>query len=633
MTVPEGKNSGPLVGSLGAILKDALQSFDRGDLGRAEEILRQVVEAYPDTDTAWHIRGLNAQRGGKLELALECLREASRQAPDNPAYNRDLGAVCLATDRIEEAQRALKNAMELAPEDPAVRFHLANTQTKQREFEDAVANYQWCLEKQPDAYEVYSNLSVAQRHLGASAEAIAAAAKALELRPNFSEAANNLGLAHCDQNSYPEAIASFRIGLRTDPDDTEIMNNLGVALQANNQFPEAEAILTQVTTVRPDWPEAWINLGNLRREQGQIDNAADCYQKAYSIAPDNLAAMGNLGIALLNLNRPAESETIYKSALKNSPDNADLRMSLGISQLMQANYAEGWVNYEARWEATQVTLRRRSFSADTWKGERLDGKTLLVYAEQGFGDTLQFCRYVPLLSDLGAEIHFECQRPLVDLCENLRGVESITGRGDKLPETDFCIPLLSVPRILNTELQSIPDNVPYLSASQTKSKHFQDLLCDDAFNVGLVWQGNPDRQDDGMRSCPEAALSPLLAFEKAQFVSLQVGQSAPVFSSGVLDFGEKLKDFSDTAAAIDALDLVITVDTATAHLAGALGKSVWVMLGYHADWRYLMDRSDSPWYPTMRLFRQSQPGDWESLIDELVHEMPEHLIQFRQAPA
>ena len=386
-----------------------------------------------------------------------------------------------------------------------------------------------------------------------------------------------------------------------------------MALEAEGRLDQACAALEKAIAARPAWPEALINLGNVLREQGDISQAADRYREAVACDPNHVRAAGNLGLALLNLNQFEQSEATYVKALEQAPENADLRMSLGICQLAQGKYREGWANYEARWDAAAFTAHRRDFTAPTWRGEPLAGKRILVFAEQGFGDTLQFCRFLPRLAAMGAEVHFECQRALVDLCKSVSGVKNVIARKETLPETDYCVPLLSLPHLMGTTLETVPADLPYLAANRSPSRAFDKQLQYEKINVGLVWLGNPERRDDVMRSCPAEALEPILSVDGLQFVSLQVGLARDDIPETTVDLGSDCADFADTAAAINAMDLVITVDTATAHLAGALGKPVWVMLGHHADWRYLASRDNSPWYPTMRLFRQGTPGDWKGL--------------------
>jgi hypothetical protein len=311
-------------------------------------------------------------------------------------------------------------------------------------------------------------------------------------------------------------------------------------------------------------------------------------------------------------------------------------MSLGIAQLAAGDFDQGWMNYEARWSAARFTSPKRAFPAPRWRGESLGpgaggaARRLLIHAEQGFGDTLQFCRYIPLIAERGGAVVVECQpalRRLLDsLAEPYAGQVTVISRGDALPAVDFHIPLLSLPHILQTTLSTIPAFVPYLKASEPEARAWRNRLGGGSLNIGLVWSGNAKRQDDHMRSCPIDDLRPLLDLPGLRLFSLQKDRQEPL-PDGIEDLSPDLSDFGATAAAIDALDLVVSVDTAVAHLAGAMGRPVWVLLGYAADWRYLLDRNDSPWYPTMRLFRQARAGDWSLPI----HNIGEALAGFTPA--
>lgn len=629
MTEPNQHADGNLIGSLGEILAGAVRAYEDGDLARAEEILRQVNHAQPEVAVAWHIRGMTAYKQRDLPKASEFLNKAVTLEPENPHFQRDLGMFAGSLGEMSTAYSALTKSAELRPDDSATQFHLANTLTALNRLTEAVTHYRKCVSLQPDAYEAFNNLAAVLRNTGDWQEAIDVAKHALQLNPDYPEAMNNLALALCDAGDYSAAIDNFRRALAFKSDDPEILNNLGVALQASRDWEEAESTLRRALEIRSDWPEAWISLGNLLRERNRLDEAVTCYRTALAHNPADVPAYANLGLALLNLNDPSAAIAIYEKALTLNPEQADIRMSLGIAQLMLGDYSQGWENYEYRWQAQHFTARRRNFNSPPWSGEPLAGKRILIHAEQGFGDTLQFCRYAALLAENGAQVHLECQRALATLCETIPGVDSVIIRGDPLPDVDYSAPLLSLPRLVGTTLETIPNNIPYLRADPSATELFRQQLEPRRCAVGLVWTGNPERMDDAIRSCPEDALAPLSEVDATQLISLQVGLPASGIMKNAADFGKNCKTFADTAAAINALDLVITVDTATAHLAGALGKPVWVMLGRNADWRYFMERSDSPWYPTMRLFRQTTSGDWRGLTATVAMHLDQTVQSFR----
>jgi len=579
--------SGNLVGSLADILASAQSAFDTGDHARAEEILRQVLEAQPKVAAAWKLRGLNALK-----------------------YGRD-----------DDSKTFLEQSLRLNAEDAGTLFHLGNACLRDSEFTRAIELFERSVALRADIPETHNNLSAALRFAGRPSDAEAAAQQALQLDQGYGEAANNLGLALCDLSRYPEAVRCFERAIEINPENLEALNNLGVALDAEGEVERARDIFERALSLHPENIDAKINLGNLLRKTGRLEDAAAQYSEALDQSPGDLRAYANLGLTLINKNQPEDAVALYEKALALAPDTPDIQMSLGIAQLMLGDYESGWRNYEARWQAPSFTARRRTFTGTPWTGQSLAGKSILVYAEQGFGDTIQFARYLPLIAEQAGKVVFECQKTLKQLCTSLDGVSQLVVRGHPLPKTDFYIPLMSLPFRMSETVGHVPVAGRYFNSESARMDAFRQRLQSTKPAVGLVWSGNPDRQDDWMRSCPAGAMRPLLDQTSCEFVSLQFGASAKDLPAETLDFGAECRDFADTAAAIDALDLVITVDTATAHLAGALGKDVWVMLGHHADWRYLMRRTDSPWYPSMRLYRQEKLGEWDSVVQACARDL------------
>ena len=583
--------SSSLVGSLPDILASAQSAFDKGDHARTEEILRQVLEAHPQIAAAWKLRGINA-----LRVGLE-----------------------------NDAETFLEQSLRLDPEDAGTLFHLGNAYLKDSAFTQAVDLYQRSIAIRANIPETHNNLSAALRLAGRPSDAEAAAQQALRLDRNYGEAENNLGLALCDLKRYPEAIHCFECAIQIDRENVEALNNLGVALDAAGKVDKARETFVQALALQPENIDAKLNLGNLYRKTGQLTDAAQQYSEALELNPGDLRAYANLGLTLINKNQPEGAIALYEKALALAPETPDIRMSLGIAQLMLGDFDDGWRNYEARWQATSFTAKRRSFAGTPWTGQPLAGKSILVYAEQGFGDTIQFARYLPLIAGEADKVVFECQKALMQLCSNLDGVTQLVARGEPLPETDYHVPLMSLPHRMAKTVGHVPIVTRYLRPACAAAESFRQRLQTGKPSVGLVWSGNPDRQDDWMRSCPPALMRPLLDQRNYEFVSLQFGAPPNELSPEILDFGALCRNFSDTAAAVEALDLIITVDTATAHLAGALGKNVWVMLGHHADWRYLMNRTDSPWYPTMRLYRQENFGSWDSVVEVCARDLSDGL--------
>ena len=602
-----------VVGSPAEILTRALAAFEDGDLDRCEDILRQVLEQQDELASAWHLRGLAARKAGNLDRAAEYLARAVTLAPDNPRYCADFGHVMESGGRLDAAAAALAQAAALAPIDPTIPLLLGNVLARIGRSEAAIDSFNRSLKIDPDRAETHGNLAAVLREAGEVDNAIHHAELAIGLRADYPEALNNLALALCDAGCHAEALERLEAALALRPDDPELLNNIGVALNALDRLDEAEQHLRAALDRRPDWPEALINLGNLLRQTDRLEEAMTCYRGAVEAQPLDFQAYGNLALILLNLGKPEEAIAVYEKALALEPDQPDIRMSLGIVELLTGDFEAGWENYESRWQADSFSSVRRQFDVPRWAGQNPAGRRILVTAEQGFGDTLQFCRYVPLLAARGADIRFECQQALTRLMGSLAGVPAPIARGDPLPEADFQVPLLSLPGLFGTTLDTVPAESPYLSAPEDLAAEWGERISGDGMKVGIVWSGNPRRQDDAMRSCPPASLAPVLAVPGARFFSLQKDAAPGEGMSDVVDLAPDLGDFADTAAAVEALDLVITIDSAVAHLAGALGRPVWVMLGFSADWRYLTGREDSPWYPSMRLFRPGKRGDWSGL--------------------
>ena len=579
--------SDKLVGSLGDVLASAQTAYNAEDYERAEKILQQVIELHPRISAAWKLRGLNAFKQGHLT----------------------------------ESSNYLHQSLSLAPDDAGTLFYLANASLRDLDYAQAIRLYERSIDLKPNVPEAHNNLSTALRLAGRPSDAVVAARQAIQLKQSYGEAKNNLGLAFCDLRRYPEAINCFEKAIEINSNNLEALNNLGVALDAKGEMEKSLIVFERALTLSPQNVDAKINLGNLFRKIGQLDDAAALFSEVLDQNPADLRAQANLGLVLLNKNKPEDAIARYNKALAHAPDSPDIRMSLGIAQLLLGDFEAGWQNYEARWLAPSFAIKRRNFNSQLWTGQPLKGKSILVYAEQGFGDTIQFVPYAPMIAKQASKVILECQRDLLRICSNLEGVSEVIARGEFLPETDFHIPLMSLPHQMGTRLENLPLAERYLTPSISDTQRFREQLESIKPSIGLVWSGNPERQDDRMRSCPPEALIPLLSLDSYEFVSLQVGTSAGDLSSDILDFGAECRDFADTAAAIDALDLIITVDTATAHLAGALSKDVWVMLGHHADWRYLINRTDSPWYPSMRLYRQQKIGDWESVVWQILDDL------------
>lgn len=448
---------------------------------------------------------------------------------------------------------------------------------------------------------------------------------ATELRPDKPVWHFNLALAFQHLKQLPSAIASYRIAVQLNPDFFDAWNNLAAALKSSGDASGAVLAAQQAVALSPDASGAHLNLGNGLKAAGDWSGAEASYRRALVLDPNNPRIRLNLGNTLRELGRMPEAIALLRQAVDRSPNFPEAHRDLAFAMMLSGDLRPGWIENEWRWQTEEMVKKRRVFDAPMWNGEDLPSRRILIHTEQGFGDAIQFVRYVPLVAKRGAKVILECQAPLARLFESLDGVGELVVRGAPLPPFDCHLPLLSLPRIFSTTLENIPCDIPYLKASPSIAKELPPA-SKVGFKVGLVWAGNPEHLNDQNRSISLRVLRPLFDSSSISFYSLQLGALAAQLKQDaalarVTDLSPFLRDFATTAAAIDGMDLVISVDTSVAHLAGALGKPVWLLLPYAPDWRWMLGRDDSPWYPTMRLFRQDKLGDWTGIIGKVSAEL------------
>ncbi|MFB9124886.1 glycosyltransferase family 41 protein [Paraburkholderia dipogonis] len=476
---------------------------------------------------------------------------------------------------------------------------------------------------------LHSNLAYALNVLQRFDEALASADRALALQPKFPDALNNRGNAQAGLNRPLDALGSFDRAIGWNPDFAQAWNNRACVLRDLGRPADALASCDHALALQPGYPDAWSNRGNAFSDLNQPEEAQRCYRHALELAPAFADAWNNLGLTQIDLNQHAQALVSYERALAVNPDGAETHWNESLCLLQMGQLEAGWQKYEWRWERSRIKASRRSFAQPLWLGDfSIGGKTILLHAEQGLGDTLQFCRYAALVSKLGAKVVLEVPRELMRLMATLDGVDQLIEAGHALPMFDCHCPLLSLPLAFKTGLDSIPSTTPYLYADPEAAGQWRERLhapADARLKVGLVWAGGNRphvaelRKNDARRSIAFARLAPLLDVPNVQFFSLQKGPAAQqlesdVRSKHVIDYTEELDDFADTATLVANLDLVISVDTSTAHLAGALDKPVWILNRFDTCWRWMLERTDTPWYPRARLFRQPVLGDWDSVI-------------------
>jgi hypothetical protein len=434
---------------------------------------------------------------------------------------------------------------------------------------------------------------------------------------------------------HESAIECIGRALQQKPYDAGAHNNLGLAFQQQGKLEEAVQCFRRALQLKPDYPEACNNLGNALSDLGNLDEAVACFRRALELNPEKWDTLNNLGLTLMDQGKLGEAIECCRRALRLKPDSAEMHKNLATIWLLQGNFEQGWPEYEWRWQCQDFP--RRSFPQPLWNGSPLDGQTILLQAEQGFGDTLLFIRYALLVKERGGRVVVECQPPLLALLTDCPGIDELVAQGDPLPAFHVRAPLLSLPNILGTTLDSIPAGIPYLRADQALTQSWRQKLEPlGAFKIGIVWQGSPTYRGDRQRSIPVRHFDSLASVEGVRLVSLQKGPGAEQpgtrdASFPVLDLGQHLETFSDTAAVLENLDLLISCDTSVPHLAGALGVPVWLALPFAPDWRWLLEREDSPWYPHHRLFRQRRPGDWGEVFSRIAAALP-GLIATQRSP-
>jgi tetratricopeptide (TPR) repeat protein len=525
--------------------------------------------------------------------------------------------------RLDQAEAAYRQALARAPNN-ADGLHLLGVVAYQRGRHDqAVERIGAAIRLQADRAPYHGNLALALQALGRLDEAAAAYRAALRLDRFFVQGFNNLGNILRRSGQPAEAEQAFRQALALQPERGEIWNNLATALHAQFKLSEAEAAYRRAIDLKPGLADAHFGLGYVLFDLGRpADSEAAC-RAGLALRPDSPDGLHGLGNAQFRLGRPEEAETSYRQALSIAPDHAKAHFNLAHLLLQTGRLEAGWHHFE--WRAASHGAGRRDFAAPLWDGRPLAQGTLLVHAEQGLGDTLHFCRYLPRVA-ARCRLVVEVQRPLHRLIAGMPGIDAVVVRGEALPPFDAQCPMMSLPRLFGTVLETIPAAIPYLAPDPAEAARWRMRLTGlPGLRVGLVWAGGvrPDQPElaavDARRSIGLAPLAPLATVPGVSFLSLQKGPPAtqaatPPDGMTLHDFTEELDDFADTAALVEALDLVISVDTSVVHLAGALGKPVWLLNRFDTCWRWLQDRDDSPWYPTLRQFRQTVPGDWASVV-------------------
>ena len=576
-----------------SIFAQALAFHRAGTLAEAETQYRRVLEAYPESFDCTHLLGVISYQRGNYAAA------------------------------IEQIDAALKINAGIAD----AHFNRGNVLKKLRRLDEALASYDQAAALKPDDPLILNSRGTVLRELGHFADALADLDAVVALRPDFSEAFNNRGNVFQDLKRYDEALADYAKAIALKPKNADAFCNRGNVYKHLEQHEQALAEYDKALALAPDHTEAIYNHGTTLMELRRFDQALADYNKAVPLKPGHADALYNRGTMLMGLRRVEEAIANFDEALALKPDHADAFWNRAFARLLLGYSRQGWDDYEVRWRTKELDAARRDLKQPQWQGDAdIAGKRILLHAEQGFGDTIMMARYARRLADMGAHVILDVPLPLVPLMEQIDGITVVT-QGHALPDFDLHCPMMSLPRAFNATPDNIPADVPYLRAPAAHLEKWRQRLPQaGGLRVGLSWAGREAFKHDATRSIGLPRMLPLLARTNIQFFALQKDLrpgDAEILREHprIVQLGDAIESFADSAAIVSQLDLVIACDTANAHLAGALARPVWLLLPFVPEWRWLLGRDDSPWYPTARLFRQDKLDDWSGVIDRVAAEL------------
>lgn len=565
----------------------AAENLRIGNLAEAERLCREVLASDASHPVACFVQGCLFERQGQKSLAVTSLRQALQRDPGNAGLHHYLGVLLAGVNEGPLAVRSLDEAVRLNPSDPEIRLSLGRILLAQNML--------------AESREVYS--------------------QCLRMQPNHPAALEGLGDLSLCENRKPAAEHFYRSALRADSGSAHLLNKLANLLAQRGLSAEAEECYRKALEHTPDFAEAHFNLGSACGRAGRLKEALYHFRQAVTLKPGFKEAWETLALSLEEDGNPQEALACWERVLQLDAGWIKGRWACSLALLKMGHLLEGWANYECRFQISEL-IPPRAFSAPLWTGQAFQEQRLLITAEQGLGDTIQFIRYAPLVKARGGTVVVECQATLAGLLKSCPGVDEVIASGQPLPDYDWYVSLMSLPHIFQTTLETIPSDVPYIKPIRSALQRTPNR----PLQVGLAWAGNPKHQRDRLRSCRFGELLPLFKIVGIHWVCLQkeipASDREPVATCETLE-RICLDDFAATSEQVSGLDLVISVDTSVAHLAGALNVPVWILLAKASDWRWLLNRDDSPWYPSARLFRQREPGDWKEVFHRVSEELRE----------
>ena len=602
------------------------------DLGQLKAALASydgAIERKPDFAYAWCNRGVVQHSLGLYEAALASYDQAIALDPADALVHSNRGSLLQAISRWDSALVSYDQALALNPKLFQTWFHRGNVLRELQQFEAALASYREAVKQKPDYAEAHYNLGVMLERTRQPRAALASYDQAIAIYPEFYQAHYNRAGVLKGLKEREAALAGYDSAIAAKGDCAEAYANRGVVLQELGRQEAALASYDRAISIRPEYPEAYFNRGTMFKAAMQWDEALASYDRAIALKPDYAAAYCDRAGVLMEVGRLDAALSGYNRACLIQSDFAEAQYNRSLALLLSGDYENGWLNHEWRWKnADRLSMgEERLFGRPLWLGnESVAGKRLLLYSEQGLGDAMQFCRFATAVADRGATVILEVQAPLASLLASVEGVSRVIVERSPLPEFDYRCPLLSLPLALKTTIATIPAATPYLHTDTAKVARWRTRLGDRGRpRIGLAWSGNPKQGNDHKRSTRLADWIDYLPRE-LQYFCLQkqihpADEETLAANPWISRLEGESRDFSDTAALCECLDLVVSVCTSIAHLSGALGRPTWVLLPFNPDWRWLLHRDDSPWYPTAKLYRQQASGDWNGVFSRVAADL------------
>ncbi len=606
------------------LLEKARQSHHAGDYKTAEALYSSLLKSYPRFTPALHMVGILYAQQNQMDKAAQYVKQALQQEPRNPSILYTLGNILQSTQQWDKAIETFKQVVAIEPANANAFCSIGNIFYETGRFDMARDCARYAVRLDPKHWHSHNMLGVIYASEGQHDLALHHYQAALAAKPDYAEAANNLGNFYKKTGDFAAAEAAYHRSIQADPGYAIAYNGLGVLFNEMERKDDAEHWFRQAIEKDPSYVEAYNNLGNLIFNQDRVEEADVIYDKALAVNPRSPVANFNKGTLLAKKRLVNEALDYIEKAIALDPDYVEAYWNHSVMSLMKGDYATGWREHDYRLRLKEFP--KRPFNKPAWQGEPLQGKRILVLAEQGFGDTLQFVRYLRLVKAQGGTVIFECQKELKTLLANCPYIDAVVTQGTAeflKSGFDVYVYLLSLPGIFKTERDSIPEiQQDVVVTKSVREKWRLRLSGYEGRKIGIVWACHSASPTCNVRTVGWDGFQPLFGVAGNTFFSLQKGNAAlsadTTLPENLVDLAPEIGDFQDTAAIIQCLDLVITVDTAVAHLAGLLNVPTWALIPHESDWRWLRDTTASPWYPSLRLFRQESHGDWPPVVEAVI---------------